>query len=131
MSPLQLAIAHDSTEISQILLDRGSLADSRDVNVITPLMAAVELEQLQQATLLVSSGADVNAIDSNGATPLHKAVFFGNVDIVRLLLNNGALHKVVALDHSPRSLAEAKGHNEIVELLDKHDSERDSQSADF
>jgi len=54
-------------------------------------------------------------------TPLHSAVERGQADIVELLVAKGA--DVTAKDRQGRTaltIAERKGHTEIVELLRKH-----------
>jgi len=68
---------------------------------------------------LLDHGADVNARDRRGFTALHRAAELGHLDVLRELLDRDALPNQVAEGHTPRSLAEGRGHRKIVALLDR------------
>ena len=50
---------------------------------------------------------------------LHRAANMGELDLVRLLLERGAHPGPDAQGHTPRSLAEARGHTEVLEALSR------------
>ena len=122
LTPFHLSLMCDDLSIMTLLLDRGSPVDVRSAKGTTPLMDAVELGKLEKAIFLLDHGADVDARDRRGFTALHKAAGKGHLDLTRLLLELGASPNPEAEGHTPRSLAEGRGHSRIVALLSKHNS---------
>jgi hypothetical protein len=120
LAPLHWAVAADDTSMMHLLLDRGSPVDVRSIDGATPLMAAVQSATLNGVRLLLDRGADVNARDRRGFTSLHRAAEMGLLDIVRALLDGRAAPDVEAEGHTARSLAEVRGHGEIVAVLVQH-----------
>jgi hypothetical protein len=126
--PLQIAIAKQSMEITQLLLDRGAdanlcfsaLSYSTDV-ADTPLKAAIQNGRLDLVQLLLQARAHVNDHDSRHAlSSLNLAARSGLLKIVQLLLDAGAevnespreFHQETALQTAARA-----GSIEIVQLL--------------
>jgi ankyrin repeat protein len=125
---LQIAIAKQSMEITQLLLDRGAdvslrfsaLSYSTDV-ADTPLKAAIQIGRLDLVQLLLQAQAHVNDHDSRHASSsLNLAARSGLLKIVQLLLDAGAevnespreFHQETALQTAARA-----GSIEIVQLL--------------
>jgi len=76
---------------------------------------------LEEVRKLLGRGADPNATREDGTTPLHLAASAGKRRVVVYLLLSGA--RADARDkegRSARDLAQANGHERIVELIDKH-----------
>jgi hypothetical protein len=117
LAPLHWALAAQDGAIISMLLDRGASVDVRSDQGATPLMNAVQAASLESTTLLLDRGADANARDMRGFTALHRAAEMGLADIVRLLLDRGATVEVDAEGHTPRSLAEGRGRNDILAML--------------
>ena len=75
LTPLSLAVRMGSVESTQILLEHGAFANSRDKNGKSPLHYAAETRNAHKILkLLIQNGADVNSRDMLGLTPLHKIV---------------------------------------------------------
>ena len=106
--------------ITSLLLDSGSSVDVRSIDAETPLMIAAQHADLVKTEILLEHGADVNASDQRGANALHRAAEMGHTNMVRVLLDHGASPNPEALEHTPRSIAEARGWTEIVGLLDEY-----------
>ena len=63
-------------------------------------------------------GRDVNVADAGGHTAFHIAAEAGYVPVARALFERGAdAHAVDAEDRTPLSRAAAKGHTDIVDLI--------------
>jgi hypothetical protein len=116
-APLDWSLAQDNLAIADLLLQRGSPVDVRSTQRTTPLMTAVETGSEDKTRFLLDHGADANAVDIQGFTALHRAAEMGHLHLVRLLLTRGASAAPVAEGHTPQSLAEQRGHGEIVDLL--------------
>ena len=117
LAPLHWALARKEPSIMKLLLERGSPVDVRSDEGATPLMNVVQSKSFDLFSFLLDNGADVNARDNRGFTALHRAAEMGQVEMVRELLNRRAKANPEADGHTPRSLAEAHGHAEIVALL--------------
>lgn len=121
---LQRAAMNGHKEVVALLLDKGARVDAKDsFPGATALSYAAERGQKEIVEMLIAKGADVNARRGYpaGDRPLHSAVRAGHKDVVEQLLAHGA--NVNAKNDEGRtalSLAQAKGHTEIVELLRRH-----------
>ena len=80
-------------------------------------MNAVQGAEMEKATYLLDRGANPNARDQRGFTALHRAAEMGFADLVGLLLDRGSISNPQREGHTPRSLAEARGHKTVVALL--------------
>ncbi|HLH53338.1 MAG TPA: ankyrin repeat domain-containing protein [Verrucomicrobiae bacterium] len=117
LAPLHWAFAQKDTAMAEFLIRQGAPVDVRSAEGATPLMTIVQGGEMEKIRFLLSRGADVNAVDLRGFTSLHRAAEAGNIEIVRLLLDRGARRDFVAQGLTPASLAEKRGHGNVVELL--------------
>jgi ankyrin repeat protein len=117
LAPLHWAFAQKDTAIAELLIGRGSPVDVRSAEGATPLMTEVQHGKRDKVSFLLDRGADVNAVDLRGFSSLHRAAEVGNLELTRLLLDRGARPDVNAQGHTPLSLAEQRGHGEVVNLL--------------
>lgn len=120
LAPMHWALASKEPAVMALLLHRGAQVDVRSAEGATPLMNAVQARSPGKASFLLGRGADANARDHRGFTALHRAAEMGLADIVRLLLDHGAAPDPAVAEHTPRSFAQARGHEDIVALLDAH-----------
>jgi ankyrin repeat protein len=96
--PLQISIASQSMEITELLLDRGADVNLRFSTTVydppiadTPLKAAIKTCDLDLVQLLLQARAHVNDPDSRyELSPLNVAARTGVLKIVQLVLNAGA-----------------------------------------
>jgi hypothetical protein len=115
---LHWALAREDTDMATFLIENGSPVDVRSAEGATPLMTEVQSGDIAKVEWLLDSGADVNALDSRGFSSLHRAAEGGNTGLVKLLLDRGARIDVSAQGHTARSLAEKRGHADVVRLLE-------------
>ena len=68
------------------------------------------------------AGANKDAQDLQDETPLYQACREGNAQAVLLLLEHGASRSIAAseCEVTPRDIADERGHQEVVNLLDTH-----------
>ena len=127
-------IVHQSTnELWLSAITQGNLSFLQDLtqeqtmsrltttqsNTNTPLHIAAQEGQIEIIELLLKLGANINHIGENGRTPLHAAVAFKEPKATRTLLENNA--DITIKDkqgYHPISLAQEKGYQEIVTLLE-------------
>jgi uncharacterized protein len=125
-TPLHLAAYFGHADLVALLLERGaSLSTVSDNGIgVTPLQSALSARRLEAARLLLEHGADVNDGGKEGGYyPLHYAAFFGSVELAELLLSHGARTDVLTSDGlTPLAMAEQKGHQEVAELLRRHEA---------
>jgi Ankyrin repeats (3 copies)/Ankyrin repeat len=119
-APLHWALVPDDPAIMSLLLDRGSSVDVRSAEGATPLMNAVEIGSVDKLCFLLDHGAEVDARDRRGFTALHRAAEIGLLEALRVLLDRGAAPNIAAEGHTPRSLAEGRGNEEIVAILNEY-----------
>ncbi|NWW70444.1 ASB3 protein, partial [Climacteris rufus] len=117
---LHQASFQGSTDIMQMLLEKGASKDCRDDFGITPLFVAAQYGQLESLRLLLSHGAGVNCQAKDRATPLLIAAQEGHLDCVELLLASGADPNLYCNEDKwqlPIHAAAEMGHAKILELL--------------
>jgi len=121
---------HDAAEAGDITQVKRLISKGADVNaksnglLITPMHVAADKGHKEICELLIAEGAEVNAktgalLDDEGLTPLHVACAEGRQGVVKLLLAHGAAVNAKT-KHSKTPLDVAKGHRQIVELLEKY-----------
>lgn len=124
--PLQMAIQNSLTKIAEILITYGSSVNTIDSERgHSPLLDSIYYKQFGLVPLLLEKGAKVNIIDKlKVGTPLHLAVHWKNKETVILLLSHSADLTVKNKDGlTPLELAKKKGDKEIIELLEKAESQ--------
>jgi len=114
-TPLHWAVAANSREVTDYLLDKWADLNAEDGRGLTPFMIASDVPMLER---LISKGADIQSKDRSGLTKLHMVCISGNKDAAEFLINNGAEINVRANNGAtPLFNAAVSGHADIVELL--------------
>jgi ankyrin repeat protein len=124
---LRWAVRRNYLDVVKLLLEKN--AEINDVSNMgwSALMEASMGGYTEIAEFLIKNGADVNLKTTVNGTALYFASYEGFVDMVKLLLDNGA-DPTVEVDTSgfdydrtdtALTIAVAKGHTEIVNLLKK------------
>jgi hypothetical protein len=123
---LMSAARGGQVEMIRFLLSRGADATLSDQNGFTALHCAVmqpTMNGAREATsvrILVEAGVAPNVRDGNDGTPLMDAAWFGCVEAARELLERGANAALVdKKGRTARDLATARGHANILKLLDE------------
>jgi ankyrin repeat protein len=119
-TPLHLAAFFGRKAAVERLLAVGAGLSTLSRNALrnTPLHAAVAGGHVDVSLLLIEAGADVNVRDAGGHTPFHIAAEGGYLPVARALFARGAdAHAVDAEDRTPLARAVARGHTEIVDLI--------------
>lgn len=117
---------HDSaTLIAEKLIARGADVLAANNGGGTALHAAAAAGNERLVARLIKAGANVMASTSDGYRPLERAIERQKVGVIKQLLAAGA--KVTEIQNacgatSTRSLAEATGNREIIELVRNHES---------
>jgi len=122
-TPLHLAAFFGHPDATRALLEAGASVTERSTNPMRnmPLHAAAAGGKFEIVRLLVEHGATVNAQQHGGWTPLHAAAQIGDLELAGFLIANGADANLRADNNQrPIDLALAKGHQRMVELLEKH-----------
>lgn len=105
---LYQALAHGSTEVADLLIDKGVKIKTAAKNGRTPLHMAVKQKGTVQRLLLM--GVDKEAIDIEGRTPLYLALADGMIEVATLLLDEGANVTTAAKDgRTPLHMALSQG----------------------
>lgn len=112
---------HSNLVAIELLLYKGADVNATDECGRTPLLNAIIYSISNVIKLLIDRGADGNARNGNGQTPLLATVHFGRDKAVRSLLDTGNIGiDAKHVNHETvRSLAEKKGRNSIIQLLDQ------------
>lgn len=117
LATLHWSIACHNTEMTEKLLSLGADPDVMSDQGATPIMNAVQSNKAEHLAILLKAGALINATDHRGFTALHRAAEMGHAGMVELLLKHGADKSLKAEGHTALSLAQGKGQQQIVELL--------------
>jgi ankyrin repeat protein len=123
-APLLTASSSGDVQKVLLLLREGYRADAALPFVrIYPLSLAASSGDFETVKALLDAGADVNSEDLTGWTALHAGAFRGEMSVVSLLLERGAvLGKSHWFIQSPIEIAEALGHEDIVQALKAKDT---------
>ena len=115
----ELAESGDAATI-QSRVDTGAAVDERKKDLWTALHHAALAGHDEIVAILIGAGADVTLrTNFENKTALHMAAEKGHAAVARLLIDAGA--NTTEPDHddkTPRDLAEANGHKDIVALID-------------
>ena len=93
---LAISAVNGSTEIAELLIERGANKEAGNKNGSTPLHMCCVKGHLDIASLLLRKGCCVNAKNIFSKTPLYNASCEGDMRTATLLLDNGADLEVVA-----------------------------------
>ncbi|XP_061565179.1 poly [ADP-ribose] polymerase tankyrase-2-like [Cololabis saira] len=135
-TPLHLAAGYNRVKTVQLLLQHGADVHAKDKGDLVPLHNACSYGHYEVTELLMKHGACVNARDLWQFTPLHEAASKNRVEhcasaspylnrkqVCELLLRKGASVNEKTKDLlTPLHLASEKGHNDVIELLVKHEA---------
>ena len=119
-TPLHVALWDGHKVVAEELIAKGADVNVKDNRGYTPLHFAAIKGNSESAALLITKDAEVNVKNRAGQTPLHLAADYGYKDVIELLISKGADVNAQAGSQNALSLAQAKRHQEIVELLLKH-----------
>ncbi len=120
--PLHGAASAGHREVVDLLIAKGANVNAKGRRDWTPLHGAARAGHRDVVEMLIAKGADVNAKNDTGWTALHLAARYGKKDVAELLIAKGADVNVTDKDgRTPLSCAQR--HEEIFELLRKHDAE--------
>lgn len=118
-TPLHMAVTSGSTDMVQLLLDRGADVNAEDKTGLTPLHIAAWWTATNRAQQLLDAGADPNLQDHFGDTPLHVAAMQGRQAMTVFLARHGSRLDVKNDDgRTPLELAKAYRQSETVHLLE-------------
>ncbi|KAG9393929.1 Ankyrin repeats (3 copies) [Carpediemonas membranifera] len=122
---LKTAAEQGYDDIILMLLQYGADVNAAGGFRITALHAAVMANRTSCVRLLLRAGCNVNARDRLGRTATFMAAHGGNDEILAMLIAAGADVTIPARSsllgraRRPRKIAQAKGHERCVALLDK------------
>ncbi len=134
-TPLMLCAERygDAGRELQVLLEGGSLLESRDGKGRTALIRACIHGRDEHCAFLLERGADPNARDEDGRTALHIAAGFGSPSAIETLLDAGADPKIRdAQGEKPYNLAKDYGFladNPVLARLRAAAEEADEENA--
>lgn len=117
-TPMHWAVKSGSTEIVDLLFQKGAKVKEQDMFLGPALNIAAIKGDLEMAQYLVAKEAGISDKSELGRTALHQAVRSGSVKMVKYLIQIGAdLSAKDSFNCSPLHLASASGNKEIVEAL--------------
>ncbi|MEV5708729.1 ankyrin repeat domain-containing protein [Actinoallomurus sp. NPDC052274] len=129
-TPLSHAASRGTAEITELLIATKQVdLDSRDKAGVSPLHYASRHGHIDPVRLLLEAGANPNITENYGFTPLHEAAENGHAEVTRALLTAGAdpggglakPFESYPVNATPLDIARIKGHQTIVDLLDRRD----------
>ncbi len=118
---LHFAAFFNRPEIARDLIRHGAdvAAVTRNPMKVMPLHSAAAAHSGEIVRLLLENGAAPNVPQGGGWVPLHQAAQIGDKKMVNVLLDHGADPKLRNNDgKTAADMARAKGHDEIVKLLE-------------
>ncbi|KAG9396167.1 Ankyrin repeats (3 copies) [Carpediemonas membranifera] len=119
---LMAAIINGHTSCAELLIEAGADPDLTTLDGRTALMCAAEENKPDAVRLLLQAGGDINARRKNGSTAAFAAAEGGFADILDMLIAAGADTALPGeAGKLPREIAQAKGHERSVDLLDHPD----------
>eukprot|EP00928_Gymnodinium_smaydae_P015096 TRINITY_DN15530_c0_g1_i2.p1 TRINITY_DN15530_c0_g1~~TRINITY_DN15530_c0_g1_i2.p1 ORF type:complete len:340 (-),score=39.49 TRINITY_DN15530_c0_g1_i2:63-1004(-) len=121
--PLQLAVKHDSIELTRKLLQKRADVNQHDDKLVTPLHHAAHGNQPRLMQLLMMHKANVNASDRLGQSPIFFAA--GREAIQSLLEQDADLLHLNKRGQCAMHLAAHNGNREAIGCLTEFDEMRD------
>lgn len=112
-SALMVASIYGQHGVAKVLLEKGALADSRDIYGTSTLMIAIQYGYHDLAKLLLESVAQLDCQNDSGTSALVCACDVGHCEMARLLLEKGALV----------DLQDDKGWSALMHVVQKGDLE--------
>jgi ankyrin repeat protein len=117
---IMAAATNTTTDISELLLDKGANINNNCLAGWSPLMHASAEMKLSFIELFVARNADINHAGNDNETSIMISSSLGSKKIVQLLMSKGA--NINTIDRfGSTSIMEATqgGHTEVVEVLEK------------
>ncbi|EXV06641.1 ankyrin repeat protein [Metarhizium robertsii] len=116
--------------VVQLLLEKGTDVNAKDIDGQTPLWLAAAKGHEAIVRLLMKERADIHIKDKHGRTPLMLAARRDNTTIVQLLLEKGAdiMAKDSRHNQTPLSWAADRGHEAVVRLLLERGADLEAES---
>lgn len=127
-TPLVIAARLGDRAMVELLLERGADVNQRAPGDGNPLIMASAFGHVDIVALLVERGADVNGVVRGDETPLINAAWRNQLDVAQYLIDHGADVNLAVIAptvdgsqrRSPLSMAQRRGHEDMVRLLRAH-----------
>ena len=117
------ASAKNNIDAMEFLVTKCNANINGNGTDIKPILHASARGSFEAVKWIIDHGGEVNF--GNGCTALSSAAEDGYVEIVRILIDNGAdLNGHKFRKETPLDLAMARGHMEIVELLEDAEAQK-------
>lgn len=118
-SPLTVAARSGRRDLVELLLSRGASINGAVPGDGTPLIVAAAAGNEDIARLLLDRGASLEQVVPEDENALITASRTGHIGVVALLIGRGANVNSEAFGRTPLSVAQLRGHSEIVDILRK------------
>jgi ankyrin repeat protein len=129
-TPLLEAARSGSSDMIQLLLDRGAKTEMSDVIATTPLLEAARYGNMDAVTALLKARADIEAASNAGNTPLMEAARRGHIDVIKALKNKAKIELTNNDGYTPLLLAAQYGGAAAVQVLVDAGAELEATSVD-
>ena len=117
-APLHIAAGNGSSQLIELLIQRGADVNLANSNRQTPLLWAAWNTRADAVQMLIKHGADLSKTDLGGNTPLMMAAMNGSTQTAKILLQAGANKYVSNKQGKNASLiAGDKGFSELSNIL--------------
>ncbi|KAH3816886.1 26S proteasome non-ATPase regulatory subunit 10-like isoform X2 [Dreissena polymorpha] len=115
-APLDLAVLHERSEVTRLLIKNGANVHYRSRAKETALHYAVQVASMDIIQQLLDAGADLNSLNNIGESPLTVAIQERKLSVVKFLVETGC-----RLDHtdslSPMYIACRQNSQDIICFL--------------
>lgn len=116
--PLIFSAAKKNMELCRLLVENGADVNVQDYQGDTALLMALQAKKAETARYLIASGADITINNKAGKGALYYAAEWGDIEICKILIAEGAdVNIMYHYQTTALSMAEKKGHNNVVQLL--------------